>query len=54
MEKLNLKDAKVYLKKEKGGGQGVEEKELKKKENLHGQLSLESFGLNKVQQGNLL
>ena len=30
------------------------EKEIKKKKTFHGQLSLESIGLNKVQQGNLL
>lgn len=29
-------------------------KEIKGKKTLHGQLSLESFGLNKVQEGNWL
>lgn len=48
--KLVLKDANgcFFLKKKK------KEKEIKKKKTFHGQLSLESIGLNKVQQGNLL
>ena len=46
--KLVLKDANgcFFFKKK--------EKEIKKKKTFHGQLSLESIGLNKVQQGNLL
>ena len=34
MEKLILKDANVYLKKEKGGGQGVEGEGIKEKGKL--------------------